>query len=101
MIANYLKNKQLKLLNKKFNKFRKIVFLIAFDRKLTGLASILQAKVEYNKRDSFKDLINYCIRNDSYKRQVQVLSNEYQQQRLQLVKQHFSRTVKIAKSYLL
>ena len=58
----------MRFLNKKFQKFRKIVFLIAFDRKLSGLASILQLRVQANKREVFKDLINFCIRNDAYRR---------------------------------
>ena len=75
---SFLERKEYKLLNKKFQKFRKMAFLSAFDHKIMRLSHILQDKVDRNLKEGFKDLVNYCIRNDPYKKEVEKLNYQFQ-----------------------
>ena len=57
-----------------------MAFLTAFDHKIMRLLHILQFKVDQNRKEGFKELVNFCIRNDPYKKEVEKLSNQYQNQ---------------------
>lgn len=75
-----MKKKDLQKLNKKFQKYRKSVFLLNFDLKLASLANLFDGKVLLYKKEGFKEIINFCLRNEQFKKQYEQLSNDYENQ---------------------
>ncbi|CDW91832.1 UNKNOWN [Stylonychia lemnae] len=100
IIQNIFKKKLSKFMNKKFQKFRKITFRIAFDQKMHKMARVLNDRIQFNMKDTIKEIINFCIRKNHYREQVELLNNEYLLQRNKIITSSINRVFKISKSHL-
>ena len=68
-MIHLLMQKQKHSLNNQFQKYRKQVFMKTFEYKMTNLSNLVEKKIKDNKRDVFKELVNFCLRNEQFKKQ--------------------------------
>lgn len=70
-------SKELQLINNSFQKYRKQVFLNTFDLAWENLGRLIERKRREQKKEGFTELINYCLRNEQFKRQYEELNESY------------------------